>query len=117
MSKTIQDYFDNAQLSQASYAKLFEGMKASDIQNALHFEQGEGTYSQSQASQFAQKYSIVHSQQNTVSGFSATVFKDTAGGYTFAIRGTEPSDFSPDVLSADFGDIGGDGIALKQAVH
>ena len=114
MSKTIQDYFDNAQLSQASYATLNKNFNMKQYTDALRVD---NNFSQTQASQFAQKYSIVHSQQNTASGFSATVFKDTAGGYTFAIRGTEPSDFSADVLSADFGDIGGNGMALKQAVH
>ncbi|HIP67306.1 MAG TPA: hypothetical protein EYH06_01785, partial [Chromatiales bacterium] len=56
---------------------------------------------------------------NTGEGFSATVFKHReTGEYTLAIRGTE-SDLNgiiQDVLRADIADIGGDGIAVSQAL-
>lgn len=38
MSETSQEYFENAQLSQASYAVLFEGMTPSEIHAALEDE-------------------------------------------------------------------------------
>jgi len=88
MSQTIQDYFDNAQLSQASYASLEEGMTPDVITAALKGEQ-EGAHSAAQASKFASQYSIVHAQQNTSNGFSCTLLKDSAGQYTFAARRTE----------------------------
>lgn len=85
MSTTIQEYYENAQLAQASYAVLSQGMEAPEIKNELKDEQGvePDEYSDTQASLFASHYSIEHSQQNTDNGFSATLFKDQSDVYTF----------------------------------
>lgn len=117
MSEITKSYFDNAQLAQAAYAFLNKDLLKEDFIGKL--EGDEANFSESQATQFASQYSVVHDQQNTADGFSATLFKGTAGTYTLAIRGTEPPpslDVINDLLLTDFGDIGGDGIALKQAV-
>ena len=118
MSATIQDYFENAQLAQAAYATLMAGMTDLEIEAALDVEQGDA-HSDTQAQLFALHYGILHSQQNTDNGFSATLFKDDNDIYTLAIRGTEFDfnlDAAEDIFLTDFGDIGGDGISLKQAV-
>ncbi len=114
MSEKIKSYFDNSQLAQAAYAFLNNGLNQDDYKKELENKE---KFSTSQATQFASQYSIIHDQQNTSDGFSATLFQDTAGTFTLAIRGTEFS-FSgagQDLFLTDFGDIGGDGIALKQA--
>ena len=114
MSETIKSYFENAQLSQAAYAFLNKELMStpSDFIDALRVD---NNFSEAQATQFVNQYSIIHDQQNTPNGFSATLFKDQSDVYTLAIRGTEPTSFT-DIVLTDFGDIGGDGIALKQAV-
>ncbi len=118
MSISIKDYYENAILAMNSYAILEESMSEIEINNALKDEQ-ESNYSSIQSSYFIQQYDIVHSQQNTDSGFSATLFKDIDGVYSLAIRGTEfglSSETVDDLLLTDIADIGADGIALKQAV-
>jgi len=114
MSETIREYFNNAQFAQAAYAILNKDLSQADYERTL---ENNADFSLSQASQFASQYSIIHDQQNTSDGFSATLFQDTAGTFTLAIRGTEPSlsGIVDDLFLTDSGDIGGDGIALKQA--
>ncbi|MDF1588647.1 MAG: hypothetical protein P1P93_05755 [Gammaproteobacteria bacterium] len=116
MTTEINAYYENSQLAQAAYAVLTEGMTPPQIEAALGFEQ-QSNYSVTQGNIFAEQYDVIDSQQNTDTGFSATLFQDQAGTYTLAIRGTElTTDFSNDVLLTDIADIGADGIALKQAV-
>ncbi len=87
MSATIQEYFQNAQLSQASYAILNEGATNElTLIRALRLEQDDD-YSVTQATLFAAHYDAIHSQQNTPNGFSATLFKDQSDVYTLAIWG------------------------------
>ena len=73
------------------------------------------------------RYEIIDSQQNTSSGFAATLFRErvtpetiaagTAGQYRLAMRGTEfDTDTINDLLVADFGGIATDGIARDQVV-
>ncbi|MWV62938.1 hypothetical protein DCO58_01520 [Helicobacter saguini] len=53
---------------------------------------------------FTNRYRLLHHQENTSSGFSATLFEDTqdSNQKIFAIRGTEAmSDFLNDVIYAD----------------
>lgn len=116
MSEKIKSYFDNSQLAQAAYAVLDASFNNTNTYIAAL--RAEENFSETQATQFASQYSIIHDQQNTSDGFSATLFQNTAGTFTLAIRGTEPSfpSIVNDLLLTDFGDIGGDGIALKQAV-
>ena len=42
-----------------------------------------------QAIEFASRYDLLHHQENTFSGFSATLLKDSSGKKILAIRGTE----------------------------
>ena len=82
--------------------------------------------SAAQATDFLTHWEIVSQQSNTSSGFSATVFKRKdadpsgtyqMGQYVFAVRGSETFSVLPpevDWFSADFGEIGGLGIALHQ---
>ncbi|TNC96536.1 MAG: outer membrane adhesin-like protein, partial [Rhodocyclaceae bacterium] len=119
----MQDLFQQAQLAEAAYAN-FAGMNAftpkSEIERAL--TTGDGAFSVAQATEFVTHWRVVN--QYTVpsffgltgSGFSATVFEslDQPGKYTFAVRGTEPTKASD--LSADAFGIGGQGIALRQAI-
>jgi|GEM_PF-2302980 len=119
MSATIQEYYENAQLSQASYAILNEGSATDSALIAALKDEQDTDYSVTQATLFAAHYDAIHSQQNTPNGFSATLFKDQSDVYTLAIRGSEFDlnlETVDDVALTDFGDIGGDGIALKQAV-
>ncbi|MDB2705254.1 hypothetical protein N9Y67_01795, partial [Pseudomonadota bacterium] len=119
MSTVVNNYFENAQLAQAAYAILDKDLVSDSVNYIAKLKEDKANFSASQAAQFASQYSVIDDQQNTDDGFSATLFKDTAGTYTLAIRGTEPPPslgVIKDLFLTDFGDIGGDGIALKQAV-
>jgi len=117
--KDYEDYYNFALLSQSSYATLSSSQEDPESLGALAFEQKQDNYSLTQSTELLSKYSIEHSIQNTDTGFSATVFKNSDGKFTVALRGTELNGWgnaADDLLLSDFGDIGGDGIALKQAV-
>ncbi len=117
MSNLINNYFLNAQLSNAAYAlDLNPSMSPTEFREALTGEPA--NFSDSQADTFIERYTIVDSQQNTEEGFSGTVFLDNqTGKFVVSLRGTEaPGDIIDDVLNADFGDIGGNGIAVSQAI-
>ena len=92
---TINDYFIQAQLSQAAYAEgftqgMFGGTSAdggvSDYANLLI----DGGMSEVQAKAFANQYTVVDQYTDPVSGFSCAVFQNTPGQQYLAIRGTEP---------------------------
>jgi Ca2+-binding RTX toxin-like protein len=125
MSDVINDYYLNAQLSMASYAiGLDPGMTTQQFRDALT----DAGFSGTQADVFINRYFIVDSQQNTDQGFSGAVFLDKeTGELAIAVRGTEtPLELATiiddigtifdDVGAADFGDIGGNGIAASQAI-
>ena len=116
-----------ARLSEASYAKLWDAehhlaiVDSGDVEAALKNTEDGNNFSATQAAEFVTHWRVVDHQPETTSGFSATLFQriDTdpesglkAGDYVFAIRGTKDR---ADV-AADFGDIGGDGIAIAQGV-
>ncbi len=67
-------------------------------------------------------FDVVSTTIDNLSGFSATVFRSrNSGQFFFGVRGTDLSSSTPiesiqDVLSADFGDIGGDGLSVDQAI-
>ena len=111
---TIQELFQQAQLAEAAYADF--AAFPSSVTDALKSE----GFSDAQATDFVTHWKVVDHISNTASGFSATVFqnKDTHQ-YVFAIRGTEDL-FTPgglvDFGAADLLDIGGQGIALHQAL-
>lgn len=119
----ISDYFEQAQLSQATYADglqkdMFGGgtpEKPSDYANLLI----DGGMSKSQAIDFANTYTVVEQYTDPTSGFSGTVFtrldeNDIQQTY-MAIRGTDGGPFSVPGFtdwSENIADIGSDGIAI-----
>ena len=105
--------FNDAELALAAYADLLHGSLAD--QRARLEAAG---FSAKQAEEFAKKYPVVVAQFNdTAEGgmgtsFSATVFKDSAGNLTLAIRGTlEYGDFFPTDAN-----IQNDGVGYDQVV-
>jgi len=83
----------HAQLAQAAYATLTDGMSAGSLVNAL--QSPEGSYVETQATRFAAEQSVVVQYNDDATGagtqgtsLSVTVFKDSAGNVTLAIRGT-----------------------------
>jgi pimeloyl-ACP methyl ester carboxylesterase len=105
-----RSYFENAQLALAAYAEnVAPGMAPDDYRTALI----RAGMASSQADDFADRYSVVHQQENDLAGFSATLFWDNQQNrYAFAIRGTEDT---PDFIDAD-PDIFAHGIAYRQIV-
>lgn len=92
---TIQQYFEFAQLAQASYALLESGLSESALTT-------EGGFSTSQATSFRMDYTLRSHQPDTVfnGDFSASVFQNNASGeYTLAIRGT--AGILGDIIGAD----------------
>lgn len=111
----ITSYFYQSQLSQAAYATLYSGMSSGVYIDAL---QENNLMSAAQAEAFAAEYTVIDQYTDTTTGFSGTVFEKD-GAYYFAIRGTEKPFTEAgniDWLDANFGDIGGDGIAINQAL-
>ncbi|MDR1275005.1 MAG: hypothetical protein LBL72_01230, partial [Candidatus Accumulibacter sp.] len=118
---TIKQYFQHAELAQAAYATFSStGVIAAD--NLTDDEVGAGM-SSAQAEKFAATWKVVDQYIApsvgglTGSGFSATIFQNiSTGEYVLAVRGTEPSQMN-DLLDADILlGIGGQGIALRQAI-
>lgn len=128
---TISELFQQAQLAEAAYANFFDsagnlitsktGITAALISAGFSKNSSDPTLS-AQASAFVKEWTVVdqYTAPSTLgltgSGFSATVFKNiTTGEYVFAVRGTEPTQIN-DLLGADAGGIGLQGIALHQAL-
>ena len=83
--------FNNAELAMAAYANLTVGSTSlqSNIDALTSAEAGGSGMTEAQAIAFSDRYpTIVASQSETTSGFSATVFKDSDEQLTVAIRGT-----------------------------
>lgn len=101
------DFFDLAQLAEASYAKFDE---TDDLKLAL-MKDGDG-FSSTQADLFLADWQIKNGghRPNTDSGFSSTLFQDKHDPtrYVLAIRGTEPETLED--LASDIGDIAIDQI-------
>ena len=110
MMLSTKDFFELAQLAEASYANFT--VPVGNYDEALE----DKDFSAIQADTLLQSWSVITHQPNTDSGYSSTLFKSTdpGGGYVLAFRGTEWPDYD-DLLSAD-GDIVGDGLATKQIV-
>jgi Ca2+-binding RTX toxin-like protein len=124
---TVVDLFQQAQLAEAAYANFFGNSGTLltadvDVIAALQDSNNSMSFSDAQAAAFVAHWRIVDQYTApsiaslTESGFSATVFEslDHPGQYTFAIRGTEASTLTD--LSADISGIGGQGIAVRQAL-
>ena len=90
MSTQIATYFEQAQLAMAAYAlNLISGITDNKYKAALRGP-NEDKMAKAQAEWFVNHYDVIDSQQSTISGFSATLFRDKATGeYTLAMRGTE----------------------------
>lgn len=95
-----QNLLKNAELSLAAYANL--NTDDLTLQTTALEEAG---FSAVQAFNFANRYSVVtqfiDNEDFTDTGFSATIFKDSAGDLTIAFRGTEISQFVKDVVVTD----------------
>ncbi|MEZ5614547.1 MAG: hypothetical protein R3E35_04965 [Rhodocyclaceae bacterium] len=111
----IENIFMQAELALASYSNLISGSLVSQ-QTELR-QDGKGL-STAQAANFASRYTVVTQFNDTEAeggldtSFSATVFKDSAGNLTLAIRGTlEAGDFVPTDAT-----IGTSGVGYDQVV-
>lgn len=116
MINSIEKYYENAQLSQASYG-LFTSYDATSVKARL----SDKDFTELQASIFSDPstgYTLLSHQPNTLSGFSASVFKSASGEYTLAIRGTEVdlAGLVTDWGLTNIADIGFNGIAISQAI-
>ena len=114
----INNVADMAELAEASYANLQQGLDVEDELQNPDFNGGQ-TFTATQAAEFIKKWAVVAGthQSETESGFSATVFQSISGNsngeYTLAIRGTV---LGLDDLGADVGDIMADGLAWEQII-
>lgn len=113
---SLIEYFEQAQLSMAAYAlDLKPGMSNTSQKNDyVAALKDKAEMSDAQAKSFVENYSVVSQYTDIASGFSGTVFKDAQGELYFAIRGTEKSWI--DWVNTNFGDVGTEGIAIKQAI-
>ena len=110
--------FDSAELALASYSALGQGDTGN--QRAVLTQATGAAMSITQATEFARRYPTVFAQFNDTpaeggmgTSFSATVFKDTSGNLTLAIRGT--LEFIGDIIPTDL-DIAIRGAAYDQIV-
>jgi len=114
---SVNKFYDMASLAEASYV-LFNGLdEFSDtkVLDAIQNPDLKGRITATQAADFVTHWQVISHQENTDSGFSATLFKNKdADEYVYACRGTEPG--FEDLISADGGDIVLDGLAMKQIV-
>jgi Ca2+-binding RTX toxin-like protein len=110
----VRKIFENSELAFAAYATLTVGSTGDpDRVRALQVT-GNTLMSSTQAQQFAQRYTSVLAVANdAASGFQASVFRDSTGSLTLAIRGTVPSDTGD--LRADK-QIAAGGAAYEQIV-
>ena len=101
--------FNNAELAFAAYSNLQFGSTNSPVNiEALQVPRGFGM-SATQATEFVKRYPTVVTQFNDTANeggmgtsFSATVFKDTTGKLTLAIRGTAELTGTPnDIVPTD----------------
>ena len=116
---TISEYSEQAQLSQAAYASglikdMLGGGNTGDPSGYADLLI-DGGMSETQAIDFANKYTVVDQYEDPESGFSGTVFQDTSGKVVMAMRGTQPTAFLTD-WPTNIADIGSDGIAIDQGI-
>lgn len=88
-------YYDLASLAEASYTvfdsqdidKIRNGnFTDEDLEKALQAKAKNGSFSETQAAEFVEKWSVAAHQANTASGFSATLFQNVDGSYVYAIE-------------------------------
>ena len=115
MSKSISDFFQQAQLAEAAYS-LFDQVNyrnKQEVIDALTLKDNKGEFSVAQATAFADTWEVIDHIPDTAAGFSATIFQSRqTGAYSLAIRGsTDLIDFAADAAL-----IAVDGIAIRQVV-
>ena len=71
MSNLIQTYYDNAQISDAAYADLAAGMAQREYEDAL-IARGFASF---EATEFANRYSIVSTFSDSATGISDTLIQ------------------------------------------
>ena len=120
---TINDYFIQAQLSQAAYAEGFiQGMSGGgDVGAPSNYAKLliAGGMSEVQAIAFANQYTVVDQYTDPLSGFSGTLFQDASGKKYLAMRGTEnPTKSTAGIVdwAENIANIGSDGIAIDQGI-
>ncbi len=118
MDEDILKYYDYALTMQAAYAELTPasiGENAVDLE--LRLQEPTANFTATKAEEFVLRFdAISHKPNDTNSGFSATLFRDTEDNNKkiLAIRGTEEPYL--DLFDADILEIGLLGIALKQSI-
>ncbi|OPZ78948.1 MAG: hypothetical protein BWY78_00323 [Alphaproteobacteria bacterium ADurb.Bin438] len=112
MTNTIQDYADNALLSNACYANLIDKKK---YKEALI----DNKFTELQAEDFLSKYEVFYHYPDDEAGLSFTIFKEKESGkLTLACRGTEMGLFTlNDILDADLDLAVKSNIATHQGVN
>lgn len=120
---STQALFDSAELSFAAYSTLSRG--ETRLQIAALLDRGNGM-SLTQATEFAKRFPTVVTEFNDTpaedgmgTSFSATVFKDSTGKLTLAIRGTRELFRTPSDLVPTDADIASSGAGYDQiaAMH
>lgn len=101
-------------LAQATYGH-FTSTNEEDVAASLVAVGGAGL-TESESREFVKNYSLIAYQENTDSGFSASIFENKiTHELVFSCRGTEVTSYS-DVAQADLNDIGFEGVAFRQGV-
>lgn len=115
---TIENYFEQAQLSFAAYAlNLQQGMSATVQGEVYRQALVTAGMSQNQAEIFASTYSVVDQFTDPFTGFSATVL-DKSGVKYLAVRGTEGVFSFAGIVDwlANVAEVGPQGIAVQQSI-
>ena len=85
---TVSTIYEQSEFALAAYAKnLFSGISGDSYLSALE-DSGNGM-SVKQSTKFAETYTVIDQYTDTVTGVSATIFRDTSGALSLAVRGTE----------------------------
>lgn len=112
-----EDFFELAQLAEASYADLAAIVDKSGLVAALQdYSFNKMEFSDTQANALADNWFVKTHQEDTTSGFSSTLFQSTDpndGRYVLAFRGTAGF---VDIVDADINDIINDGLAIEQII-
>ncbi len=101
MANTINDYYENAILSDIAYYNLNSGMTSAEFKSAL---MEDGGIAEVKAEYISARYQILETSSGIktwISGFDAVIFYDTeTNEKVLAIRGTSSlQDFLTDVIS------------------
>jgi len=116
MSEPLTSYYQYAQLAQAAYGTFSPGRPSIDILKSSTVE-----FPHFLAEAFSREYTVLHQIDDSVTGFSATLFQRNDGQKILAIRGTEftVADLATDALIGLFGNsvLNPQYLALKDYVE